>query len=59
MQVGNKNPAKSEVQTMDGAINTLVKGLKRDLLKKHGRVNYTKLRKAGFSEMLLSRLQQS
>jgi hypothetical protein len=59
MQVGNKNPTKSETQTLDSAISTLVKGLKRDLLKKHGRVNYAKLRKDGFSEMLLSRLQQS
>jgi hypothetical protein len=59
VQVGNKNPVKSEAQTVDYAINNLVKGLKRDLLKKHGRLNYAKLRRDGFSEGLLNRLQQS
>ena len=59
VQVGKKNPTKSETQSLDNAINGLVKGLKRDLVKKYGRVNYTQLRKDGFSEMLLTRIQQS
>jgi hypothetical protein len=59
VQVGKKQPTRSEAQSLDSAINGLVKGLKRDLVKKYGRVNYTKLRRDGFSEGLLARLQQS
>lgn len=59
VQVGKKQPTRSEAQTLDSAINGLVKGLKRDIVKKYGRLNYSKLRKDGFSEGLLSRLQQS
>jgi hypothetical protein len=59
VQVGKKQPTRSEAESLDSAINGMVKGLKRDLVKKYGRLNYTKLRKNGFSEVLLSRLQQS
>lgn len=43
---------------LDDAISKLVKGLKHDLQKKHGRINYDKLRKDGFSDYLLTRLRQ-
>jgi hypothetical protein len=59
VQVGKNNPTKSESQTLDNAINIMVKGLKRDLMKKYGRVNYAKLRRDGFSEILLTRIQRS
>jgi hypothetical protein len=59
VQVGKKQPTRSEAQSLDSAINGLVKGLKRDIVKKYGRLNYSKLRKDGFSEGLLTRLQQS
>jgi hypothetical protein len=59
VQVGKNNPSQPEAQSLDQAINNLVKGLKRDLHKRHGRVDYTKLRKAGFSDQLLAKLQQA
>jgi hypothetical protein len=50
--------AQNEAELMEPAISKLVRGLKRDLQKKFGRVDYEKLRKAGYSELLLSRLQE-
>lgn len=46
----------NEAETLEPAISKLVRGLKRDLQKKFGRVDYEKLRKDGYSELLLSRL---
>jgi hypothetical protein len=54
-----KPKSKSETQTLDDAITGLVKGLKRDLNKKYGRVDYDQLRKDGFSDYLLMRLKRS
>jgi hypothetical protein len=48
--------AQNEADILEPAISKLVRGLKRDLQKKFGRVDYEKLRKAGYSELLLSRL---
>jgi hypothetical protein len=59
VQVGKKNPSQPEVQSLDQAVNNLVKGLKRDLHKRYGRVDYSKLRKAGYSDQLLTKLQQA
>jgi hypothetical protein len=44
---------------LEPAISKLVRGLKRDLQKKFGRLDYEKLRKDGYSETLLSRLQDT
>jgi hypothetical protein len=41
---------------LEPAISKLVRGLRRDLQKKFGRVDYERLRKDGYSELLLSRL---
>ena len=49
---------KSEARSLDDAITNLVKGLKRDLRKKYGRVDYHRLRKKGFSDYLLMRLKR-
>lgn len=54
-----KHEAKGKSDSMDAAISGLVKTLKRDLLKKHGRVNYAELRKNGFSNILLTRLRRA
>ncbi len=45
-----KRKAKSEAELLDYATNNLLRGLKRDMLKKDGRVDYDKLRKNGYSE---------
>jgi hypothetical protein len=50
--------AQNEAELMEPAISKLVRGLRRDLQKKFGRVDYEKLRKDGYSELLLSRLHE-
>lgn len=50
---------KSEAELLDHATNNLLRGLKRDMQKKDGRVNYDKLRKDGYSDRLLTRLEQA
>ena len=54
-----KQCAKSEAELLDHATNNLLRGLKRDMQKKDGRVNYDKLRKDGYSERLLAKLEQA
>jgi hypothetical protein len=54
-----KRRAKSEAELLDHATNNLLRGLKRDMQEKDGRVNYDKLRKDGYSDRLLNRLKQA
>lgn len=56
---GKKQKSKRGPQSLEEAIGNLVKGLKHDLLKKYGRVNYARLRKDGYSDYLLSRLKRA
>jgi hypothetical protein len=50
-----KRRAKSEAELLDHATNNLARSLKREMLKKDGRIDYDKLRKEGYSERLLAR----
>ncbi|HEY5042745.1 MAG TPA: hypothetical protein VIK53_12160 [Verrucomicrobiae bacterium] len=59
MKATIKQPAKSEAELLDHATNNLLRGLKRDMQKKDGRVNYDKLRKDGYSDRLLAKLEQA
>jgi hypothetical protein len=54
-----KRRTKSEAELLDHATNNLLRGLKRDMQKKNGRVDYDKLRKDGYSDRLLTRLEQA
>ena len=54
-----KRRPKSEVELLDHATNNLLRALKRDMVKTDGRVNREKLRKDGYSERLLDRLEQA
>ena len=54
-----KRVAKSEAELFDHATNNLLRALKRDMLKKDGRVDRSKLRKDGYSDRLLDRLEQA
>jgi hypothetical protein len=47
----------SGAEVIEPGINKLVRVLKRDLQKKYGHVDYEKLRKDGFSDLLLARLR--
>ncbi len=58
MKTATKRRAKSEAELLDQAANNLARALKRDMLKKHGRIDYEKLRKEGYSERLLAKLEQ-
>jgi hypothetical protein len=54
-----KRRAKSDAQLLDHATNSLLRALKDDMLKKEGRVDRDKLRKEGYSDRLLARLEQA
>jgi hypothetical protein len=54
-----KRRAKSEAELLDYAMNNLLSALKRDMQKKNGRVDYGKLRKDGYSDRLLTRLEHA
>jgi len=54
-----KRRAKSEAELLDHATNNLLRALKREMLKKDGRIDYDKLRKEGYSERLLVKLEQA
>jgi hypothetical protein len=54
-----KRRAKSEGELLEHATNNLLRALKGDMLKKDGRVDREKLRKDGYSERLLDRLEQA
>ena len=59
MKATTKRHAKSEAELLDHATNNLLRGLKRDMQKKDGRVDYKKLRKDGYSDRLLAKLEQA
>jgi hypothetical protein len=59
VQGRTKQHTQTEAELREPAISKLVRGLRRDLQKKFGRVDYDKLRKDGFSELLLSRLHDA
>ena len=59
MKATTKRRTKSEAELLDHATNNLLRGLKRDMQKKNGRVDYDKLRKDGYSDRLLTRLEQA
>ena len=59
MKTTAKRRAKSEAELLDHATSNLMGTLKRDMLKKNGRIDYEKLRKEGYSERLLAKLEQA
>lgn len=59
VKVTSKRRSKSEAELLDHATNNLLRALKGDMLKKEGRVERSKLRKDGYSDRLLDRLEQT
>ena len=59
MKASGNSRAKTEAQILDRASNNLLRALKKDMLKKDGRVDYAKLRKDGFSDRLLAKLESA
>jgi hypothetical protein len=54
-----KRRTKAEAELLDHATKNLLRGLKREMLEKDGRVDLEKLRKDGYSERLLAKLEES
>jgi hypothetical protein len=54
-----KRQTKSEAELLDHATNNLLRALKQDMRKKEGRVDSDKLRKDGYSDRLIARLEQA
>ena len=59
VKAATKRRAKPEAEVLDRATKNLLRALKRDMLKKDGRVNYEKLHKDGYSDRLLARLERA
>jgi hypothetical protein len=54
-----KRRAKSEAALLDHATDNLLRALQQDMLKKDGRIDRDKLRKDGYRNRLLARLDQA
>jgi hypothetical protein len=54
-----KRKTKSDEKVVEHATNNLLKALKEDMVRKEGRVNSEKLRKDGYSDRLIARLEDS
>ena len=54
-----KSAAKSDAHILDHATGNMLRALKRDMVKKEGRVDYSKLRKDGYSDRLLAKLEDA
>jgi len=54
-----KRRPKSEADVLDRATKNLARAIKQDMIKKDGRVDYDKLRRVGYSERLLEKLQRA
>ena len=50
---------KSEAQLLDQATGNLLRAVKREMIKKQGRVDYGKLRKDGYSNRILTKLKEA
>ena len=52
-----KRRANSEAEILDHATSNLMRALKQDMRKKDGRVDCEKIRKEGYSDRLLAKLE--
>jgi hypothetical protein len=50
---------KAEAELLDQATGNLLRAVKQKMLKKQGRVDYAKLRKDGYSDRFLAKLEES
>ena len=59
MKVDAARKTKSEAELLDQATGQMLRAIKQKMLKKQGRVDYSKLRKEGYSERFLARLEDA
>jgi hypothetical protein len=50
---------KSDAELLDQATGSLLRAVKQKMLKKQGRVDYSTLRKEGYSDRFLAKLEQA
>ena len=59
MKVNAVKKEKSEADLLDQATGQLLRAIKQKMRKKQGRMDYAKLRKDGYSERFLARLEDA
>ena len=59
MKVAAVKSEKSEAQLLDRATGNLLRAVKQRMLKKQDRVDYGKLRKDGYSDRFLAKLEEA
>jgi hypothetical protein len=59
VKVAATKARKSEAELLDHAANNLLRALKSDMEKKDGRVKTDKLRKDGYGERLIAKLENA
>ena len=57
VKVTTKRHAKSEAELLDHGTNNLLRAVKQKIVKKEGRVDYDKLRKEGYSDRFLAKVE--
>ena len=59
MKATTKRQTKTEAELLDHATNNLLRALKEEMQKKEGHVDSDKLRKDGYSDRLITQLEQA
>lgn len=59
MKATTKRQTKTEAELLDHATNNLLRAVKQKIVKKEGRVDYDKLRKEGYSERFLAKVESA
>jgi hypothetical protein len=59
VKVAATKSRKSEAELLDHATNNLLRAVKQRILKREGRMDYDKLRKEGYSERFIAKVEQS
>ena len=59
MKVTAAKREKSEAELLDQATGNLLRAVKQKMVKKQGRVDYGKLRKDGYSDRFLAKLEEA
>jgi hypothetical protein len=59
VKVAAAKSEKSEGQVLDQATGNLLRAVKEKMLKKQSRVDYAKLRKDGYSDRFLAKLEEA
>jgi hypothetical protein len=59
VRVAAAKSGKSEAKLLDQATGNLLRAVKQKMLKKQGSVDYDKLRKDGYSDRFLAKLEEA